>query len=139
MFGFGIDCKDLVALPPSFTISTQYNLKKPDAVWYRRKEDNKLMPFEDSTSLEFYSNKSDASLFAYGSHSKKRPNNLVLGRMFNYHLLDMIEFGVERYQSLADFKNDKNAIGSKPMFILDGDLFNTDENFRTAGNLFVGT
>ncbi len=40
---------------------------------------NDCRPFEDETSLEFFSVKNDAALFAYGSHSKKRPNNLVIG------------------------------------------------------------
>lgn len=38
-------------------------------------------PFEDETAIEFFSNKSDASLFMYGSHSKKRPHNLVIGKV----------------------------------------------------------
>lgn len=28
---------------------------------------------------EFFAKKTDASLFLFGSHNKKRPNNLVLG------------------------------------------------------------
>ena len=41
---------------------------------------NILRPFEDQTSLEFFAKKSDASLFLFGSHNKKRPHNLVFGR-----------------------------------------------------------
>ena len=70
----------------------------------------------------------------FGSHSKKRPNNLVvgetalykinsllyivtfhflptgrisdhiIGRFYDYHLLDMIELGIENYQSRQKFK-----------------------------------
>jgi len=38
---------------------------------------NLTRPFEDATSVEFLSKVNDASLFCYGSHSKKRPHNLV--------------------------------------------------------------
>lgn len=43
---------------------------------------NPVLPFEDPTSLEFLSEKNDASLVLVGSHSKKRPHNLVLVRVF---------------------------------------------------------
>jgi hypothetical protein len=44
--------------------------------------------------MEFLSQKNDASLFAFGTHSKKRPHNLVFGRLFDHHILDMVETGV---------------------------------------------
>jgi ribosome production factor 2 len=114
-------------------------LKKPDAVWYKRKDTNVFRPFEDVTTLEFYSTKSDANLFAFGTHTKKRPDTLVLGRMYNYHLLDMIEFGVSNFKSLKDFVDaEKNAVGSKPCFILDGEAFQSNETMKVVGNLFVG-
>ena len=57
---------------------------------------NQMYTFEDETSIEFLCQKNDCSLFCVGSHSKKRPHNLCIGRMFGhpeYHLLDMIELG----------------------------------------------
>ena len=69
-----------------------YMLKKPHGVHLRRH--NAVHPFEDATPLEFLSQKNDASLFAFGTHSKKRPHNLVFGRMFDHHVLDMVEMGV---------------------------------------------
>lgn len=83
-------------------------------------------PFEDETGIEFFSTKADASLFMYGSHSKKRPNNIVIGRLFNYHILDMFEFGVTKYKPLDSFPTLKqNVFGSKPCFAVIGttDLF----------------
>ena len=56
---------------------------------------NNIHPFDDQSSLEFFSQKNDASLFCVGTNSKKRPNNLVFVRMFDYQVLDMIELGIE--------------------------------------------
>ncbi|PIO33509.1 hypothetical protein AB205_0114060, partial [Aquarana catesbeiana] len=65
---------------------------------------NMTRPFEDQTSVEFFSKKSDCSLFVFGSHNKKRPNNLIFGRMYDFHVLDMVELGMEKYVSLKEFK-----------------------------------
>ena len=71
---------------------------------------NDIRPFEDINSLEFFSKKNDCSLFMVGSHSKKRPQNLIMGRFFNYQLLDMVEFGVLDYKSMESFKSLKVII-----------------------------
>ncbi|XP_028647420.1 ribosome production factor 2 homolog [Erpetoichthys calabaricus] len=112
-----------------------HSLKKPNAVLYKKK--NITRPFEDQTSLEFFSKKSDCSLFVFGSHNKKRPNNLVFGRMFDFHVLDMFELGIENYLSLEDFKNAKFPEGTKPMLIFAGDLFDTDNEHRRLKSLLV--
>lgn len=79
----------------------QYNMKKPDGIKFHRR--NSVRPFEDQSSIEFFSNKNDCSLMAYGSHQKKRPHNLVLGRFFDHQVLDLIELGVEHFKSAQDF------------------------------------
>ena len=97
-------------------------LKKPDGKMFTRKND--VRPFEDESRLEFLCERNDASLFAYGSHSKKRPHNLVLGRMFDWQLTDMLELGVGRYVSVADrAAPSKKLIGSKPCFVFTGNEF----------------
>jgi len=60
-----------------------------------------------------------------------------MGRLFNYHVLDMIELEVLHFNSLQNFKNQTNAIGSKPCFIITGPEFDNDETFKMIGNLFV--
>ncbi|KAM0854690.1 hypothetical protein ACQ4PT_050280 [Festuca glaucescens] len=69
-----------------------FHLKRDHAVKYTKKNDS-IRPFESGgeTSLEFFSLKSDCSLLVYGSHSKKRPNNLVLGRTYDHHIYDLIK------------------------------------------------
>ncbi|GCB76301.1 hypothetical protein scyTo_0017448, partial [Scyliorhinus torazame] len=112
-----------------------YSLKKPNVVLYKKK--NITRPFEDQTSMEFFSKKSDSSLFIFGSHNKKRPHNLIMGRMFDYHVLDMIELGIEKFNGLRDFKNSKSAEGSKPMLIFAGDLFELDNDHKRLKNLLI--
>ncbi len=53
-------------------------LSKPNCKILNKK--NELLPFEDANSIEFLSQKNECSIFALGSHSKKRPNNLILVR-----------------------------------------------------------
>uniref|UniRef100_A0A8P0P5D3 Ribosome production factor 2 homolog n=1 Tax=Canis lupus familiaris TaxID=9615 RepID=A0A8P0P5D3_CANLF len=87
--------------------------------------------------VEFFSKKSDCSLFMFGSHNKKRPNNLVIGRMYDYHVLDMIELGIEKFVSLKDVKNSKCPEGTKPMLIFAGDDFDVTEDYRRLKNLLI--
>ena len=44
-----------------------------------------------------------AGLFVVDSHSKKRPHNLIFGRMFDHRLYDMLELGVESVRSIKSF------------------------------------
>ncbi|XP_046877486.1 ribosome production factor 2 homolog isoform X2 [Hypomesus transpacificus] len=112
-----------------------YALKKPNSVLYKKK--NITRPFEDSTSLEFFSKKSDSSLFLFGSHNKKRPNNLIFGRLFDFHVLDMIELGIEKYASLTDIKTSKCPEGTKPMLVFAGDSFETDNEHKRLKSLLT--
>ncbi|XP_015925531.1 ribosome production factor 2 homolog [Parasteatoda tepidariorum] len=109
-------------------------LKKPHTVFYNKKND--LKPFEDATPLEGFCKKSDASHFMFGSHNKKRPNNMVAGRMFDHQVLDMFEFGIEDYKSLKDFKTAKVATGNKPMLLFT-EGFDQKPEFKRIKNFFI--
>ncbi|XP_072972703.1 ribosome production factor 2 homolog [Typha angustifolia] len=115
-------------------LSDIYHLKRDNAVKYTRKNDS-VRPFESGgeTSLEFFSLKTDCSLFVFGSHSKKRPDNLVLGRTYDHHIYDLIEVGVENYRSMESFVYDKKLspkIGSKPLFAFVGEGFESVEELK---------
>jgi len=115
-----------------------FALKKPAAIRYSHKKTNDVKPFEDTASLEFFSNKSDASLFVLGTHSKKRPHDLTFGRLFNYHILDLLELGIYDYKPIDDFDNSSvPMIGSKPCFSVVGSEFQNDEKYTLAANLFI--
>jgi len=110
-------------------------LKKPLSNIFHRK--NITRPFDDATSIEFYSKKTDCSLFMFGSHSKKRPNNLVLGRLFDQHLLDMFEFGIVKFVSMHQFKTAKVMSGVKPCLVFSGDKFESDPLYKRIKNLLT--
>lgn len=111
-----------------------YHLKKGKAVKFSRKNEN-IKPFENGgeTSLEFFSMKTDCSIFVYGSHSKKRPDNLVIGRTYDHHIYDLVEVGVENFKPMESFKYDKKLaplIGSKPMIAFVGEGFENVEELK---------
>jgi len=112
-----------------------YLLKKPLVQQMNRK--NPFHLFDDDTGLEKFTQKYDASLFMFGSNSKKRPNNLVFGRMFDFHIFDMIEFRVENFRSASEFDVPKATLGTKPCLVFQGEKFQTDPTFKRAANLLT--
>lgn len=112
-----------------------YSLKKQDAQHLQKK--NPILPFEDILPVERLSQKHDASLFCMATHSKKRPNNLILGRMFDHHILDMVELGLENYKGLEEFKNTKISAGTKPCMVFCGTQFEDETEFKRLKNLLI--
>merc|ERR1711977_623496 len=70
-----------------------YQLRIPLAKKFTKK--NAIHPFDDAASLEFFSEKNDASLLVFGSSSKKRPHAITFVRTFGYKVLDMLELYLE--------------------------------------------
>ena len=110
---------------------------------------NQMYSFEDETSVEFLCQKNDCSLFCVGSHTKKRPNNLCIGRMFGhpeFHVLDMIELGVSNYRGIAQCKAERDpnapaikskAVGAKPCMIFQGSEWEHDQKCKKLQNLLL--
>ncbi|ETO36334.1 hypothetical protein RFI_00731 [Reticulomyxa filosa] len=98
-------------------------------------------------------------LFIFGNHSKKRPHNLVIGRCFNYQMLDMFEFGIDpkTFKPIKIHKENKKTkiiqklkdessidggdksfrVGSKPCLVFQGEAFNNDDRLKKIRNLFM--
>uniref|UniRef100_A0A674CJ24 Ribosome production factor 2 homolog n=1 Tax=Salmo trutta TaxID=8032 RepID=A0A674CJ24_SALTR len=122
-----------------------YALKKPSAVLYKNTKISTprgLCKNSQSSVFclclqEFFSKKTDSSLFLFGSHNKKRPNNLIFGRLFDFHVLDMIELGIEKYNSLSDIKSSKCPEGTKPMLVFAGDAFDHDNDHKRLKSLLT--
>ncbi|KAK4128594.1 Brix-domain-containing protein [Parathielavia appendiculata] len=91
----------------------------------RFQKKNPVHPFEDASSLAFFSEKNDCSLLLFGSSSKKRPHTITFVRTFDYKILDMLEFylDAETFRSIAQFKNEKVPVGTRPLMVFAGTAF----------------
>ena len=115
-------------------------LKKGECHKMTRKNDG-IRPFEGGgeTSLEFFAQKADAGAFVLGTHQKKRPDCLTVGRFFDYHLFDMVELLVRNYKPMDSFGSVGNGavLGSKPCMVFLGDRFETEPALRMAKNVLM--
>jgi ribosome production factor 2 len=114
-----------------------YRLRQPLAQLYMKRHDQH--PFEDATRLEQLCAQNGHSLFAFGSSSKKRPFRVILGRLFDSKLLDMLEFGVKDFKSIQSFeaKQREAVVGSKPLVVFQGAAFETSETLKRAKSLLL--
>ncbi|KAH3675008.1 hypothetical protein WICMUC_002840 [Wickerhamomyces mucosus] len=111
-------------------------LKKPDIKRFSKK--NEVRPFEDSSKLEFFSEKNDTSLIVLSTSSKKRKNNLTFVRTFGYKIFDMIELLVlDNFKLLQDFRKSTFAVGLKPMFTFNGEVFESHPVYKHVKSLFL--
>ncbi|MCO5584439.1 hypothetical protein L7F22_038366 [Adiantum nelumboides] len=124
-------------------LSDLYRLRKAggNAIKYTKKNEN-IRPFESGgeSYLEYLSQRTDCSLFVFGSHSKKRPHNLVIGRMFDHHVYDLIEVGVEQFEPIINFGGAKQYSpqeGSKPCFVFIGEGFEQDDQLKHLKEILI--
>ncbi|WFD32959.1 rRNA-binding ribosome biosynthesis protein rpf2 [Malassezia sp. CBS 17886] len=101
-------------------------LKKPDAIPFNKHND--VLPFEDASSIEFWAQKNDASLFVVGSSQKKRPDNLAWVRVFEGQVLDILEMGILDASSMKAFGGSKPGVGMRPLFHFSGPEFADPED-----------
>jgi len=96
-------------------------------------------PFEEVERLEKLCSQNDHSLFAFGSSSKKRPFRLILGRLFDRRLLDMLEFGVKDFKPMESFQAPRReaVVGSKPLVIFQGAAFESSETLKRTKSLLL--
>ena len=62
---------------------------------------------------------------------------LVAGRMYDSHILDMVEFGVEQYKGLKEFKTQKVCLGIKPCLLFSGELFEHNHEYQRIKSLLI--
>ncbi|KAL2758829.1 hypothetical protein ACRALDRAFT_2040908 [Sodiomyces alcalophilus JCM 7366] len=98
-----------------------YAMRLPFAKKFSKKN-NIASPFESVQSFEFFSEKNDASIFLFGTTSKKRPHMITLVRTFGHKVLDMLELHVDpdTFRSLNQFQGKKFTVGQRPMVVFSG-------------------
>lgn len=116
-------------------LTDMHMLKKPNAVKFWKKND--FYPFENVKNLEFLGFKNDTSLFCFGNHQKKRPHNIIFGRLFDWQLLDMVELGVTKYDPMKVAKGISYQEGNKPMMCFMGSHFQTNSELQRIQNVFL--
>lgn len=130
-------------LAVSTVLKTIGALTKPEAVTLNKKNKD-IYPFEDAASLEFLALKNDCGVVVFGTHSKKRPNNITILRIFDGRILDMVELLL--ITAVEDIEQEQKlnvAIGMKPMILFAGSQWedtSTSEQattYRTLRSLFL--
>lgn len=81
--------------------------------------------------------KKEAALFGVSSHSKKRPHNVILGRTFDYGVLDMFELGADNFKAMSEFHNMKVLAGLKPCLLFNGPAWEINYELKRLKSLFV--
>ncbi|KAF2351153.1 Brix domain [Trinorchestia longiramus] len=112
-----------------------YAFKRTNSIYYGRK--NSILPFEEGEKLERLSKTKDTSLFALTSHSKKRPNNVIFGRLFNHQILDMVELGISDWRALETFCKSKVGSGTKPCVLFHGVGFTQSPEYVRLKSLLL--
>jgi len=110
-------------------------LKRPNGRLMQRNND--FTPFDNPKPLELLTSKRECAHFIFGSHSKKRPDNLIIGRLYEHEVLDMMELAVKQFHGLKDFKNEKITTQTKPCIIFNGYKWKLTEELRRLRNLLL--
>ena len=85
------------------------------------KKNENIHPFEDPASLEFLALKNDCGVVVFGTHSKKRPNNITVLRTFDSKTLDIVELLlITPEHDLEQARTLRIAVGMKPMILFAG-------------------
>lgn len=118
----------------SSVLQSLHKFRVPNSVFLSKKHEN-LIPFDNSSDVAKFFDTKDASLALIGSNSKKRPNNLIFGRLFDGQFLDLVEFNLLNYKEISS--NRVQYPGMHPLMLFQGEGFETDATLSRVKNLFI--
>jgi len=64
-------------------------------------------------------------------------DNIILGSLYDGHVLDMFELGVQDFTALTDFKNEKVTAESKPCLLFSGEGFEASDEMRRLKTMLI--
>jgi ribosome production factor 2 len=111
-----------------------HKLRTPSSVLMSKRHEN-LHPFENPEVVEKFVDQKQASWFVIGSNSKKRPNNLIFGRLFDSETLDLVEFKLDNYSEIPSIY--PFPPGIHPLLLFQGEVFETNEIYTRIKNMFI--
>ena len=119
-------------------VLNEFYLMRKDYSKKLTKKEEIVNVVENRDSIEFLCKKNNTTFFALSSHNKKHPNNITLGCLFDFHLLDYFDFEVTNFLPMSYFKTD-TVINSdlKPIIIFQGELFESDFNYDRLKKFFI--
>lgn len=105
---------------------------------YSKKND--IVPFESVEKIEKYCAKKQCSLFTFFNHTKRRPMNVIFGRLFDGKVLEMYEFGVANFRRAPELPAANLQHGVLPALVFQGERWDTefDEVRNVLIDFFVG-
>ena len=109
-----------------------------------RKNEN-ILPFESGgeTTLEFLCGKQDCGAFVVGSSTKKRPHNLIFGRVYNEKIYDLLEAGIDKFEKQTFGSGSEEdgkqtlVFSPKPSFAFAGEEFENDEEYKQFKSIML--
>lgn len=60
-----------------------------------------------------------------------------MGRFFDTHVFDMIELGVDNFETMYSFDNEKIGIGQKPCLLFIGEEWQHKEQYKMLSNMLL--
>lgn len=81
--------------------------------------------------------KNDCNHLFFGSTSKKRPDNLIIGRLYEQQVLDIVELAIKEFRELKEFKVEKISAHVKPCIVFNGYKWKLTEELRRLRNILL--
>ena len=113
-------------------LTTFSKLTQPHSIKLKKKNEH-IHPFENAESLEFLAGKNECGMVVFGTHNKKRPNNITLVRMYDNKVLDLAELLLVTPPEALQEKQKMNiGVEMKPMMLFAGSQWEDESSSERA-------